>query len=245
MLFDLRARGRRRVVKFVYAGLAILMGGGLVLFGIGGDVQGGLFDAFREDSQNTAGDRVFEERLDKAEDDARRRPADAKAWAELARLRYQDASQGGNFDETKGTFTEEGMADLRRATEAWDRHLKLSKDNPDPNVARLMVQAYTAADDLDSAASTLELVIEAEKDPSPQLYTQLATIAYAAGQNRKAELAGKRALALADEEDREVIRGQLDSAKQLGTQRQLQEAQKNSPQQTPQGADGLLQQPGS
>src|SRR5687768_8363516 len=102
MLFDLRARGRRRAVKVVYASLAILMGGGLVFFGIGGDVQGGLFDAFREDTQNTAGDRVFEQRLERAEKAAQTRPRDPKVWAELARLRYQDASQGGNFDETKG-----------------------------------------------------------------------------------------------------------------------------------------------
>ncbi len=35
MLFDLRSRGRRRTVQFVYLGLAILLGGGLVLFGVG------------------------------------------------------------------------------------------------------------------------------------------------------------------------------------------------------------------
>ena len=47
MLFDLQVR-RRRVVQATYLGLAILMGGGLVFFGIGGDVQGGLFDAIGE-----------------------------------------------------------------------------------------------------------------------------------------------------------------------------------------------------
>ncbi len=47
MLFDLRGRGRRRTVKIVYITLALLMGGGLVLFGIGGGgaMQGGLVDA--------------------------------------------------------------------------------------------------------------------------------------------------------------------------------------------------------
>ena len=34
MLFDLRGRGRRRTVQVIYLSLAILMGGGLVLFGI-------------------------------------------------------------------------------------------------------------------------------------------------------------------------------------------------------------------
>ena len=45
MLFDLRGRGRRRTVQTIYLTLAILLGGGLVLFGIGGSVSGGLFDA--------------------------------------------------------------------------------------------------------------------------------------------------------------------------------------------------------
>ena len=40
MLFDLRGRGRRRTVQVIYLTLALLLGGGLVLFGIGGDVQG-------------------------------------------------------------------------------------------------------------------------------------------------------------------------------------------------------------
>jgi hypothetical protein len=35
MLFDLRSRGRRRTVQAVYLGLAVLMGGGLILFGVG------------------------------------------------------------------------------------------------------------------------------------------------------------------------------------------------------------------
>ena len=47
MLFDLRSRGRRRTVQGVYLGLAVLIGGGLVLFGVGaGNGLGGLLNAF-------------------------------------------------------------------------------------------------------------------------------------------------------------------------------------------------------
>ena len=47
MLFDLRSRGRRRTVQGVYLVLAILLGGGLVLFGVGaGNGLGGLLNAF-------------------------------------------------------------------------------------------------------------------------------------------------------------------------------------------------------
>ena len=51
MLFDLRGRGRRRTVQVIYLSLALLMGGGLVLFGIGSDQSGGLVDAFSDDAQ--------------------------------------------------------------------------------------------------------------------------------------------------------------------------------------------------
>ena len=55
MLFDLRGRGRRRAVKIIYLGLAILLGGGLVFFGVGGNVQGGLFDAFQAAGRGRGG----------------------------------------------------------------------------------------------------------------------------------------------------------------------------------------------
>src|SRR5215211_3616640 len=100
MLFDLRGRGRRRTVKLVYITLALLMGGGLVLFGIGGGgaMQGGLVDAITGSSGGDTG----AGRFDKAERDAaaatRRNPQNAAAWAALARARVQNAGFGDNFD---------------------------------------------------------------------------------------------------------------------------------------------------
>ena len=41
MLFDLRGRGRRRTVETLYIGLAVLIGVGLVGFGVGGGCGGG------------------------------------------------------------------------------------------------------------------------------------------------------------------------------------------------------------
>ena len=53
MLFDLRGR-RRRAVQATYLTLAVLMGGGLVFFGIGGSVSGGLLDAFKSGNGNNS-----------------------------------------------------------------------------------------------------------------------------------------------------------------------------------------------
>src|SRR3954465_8557668 len=104
MLFDLRGSGRRRTVKIVYITLAFLMGGGLVLFGIGGGggISGGLLDAITNESGST-GDGAA--RFRKAESEARAKttanPQDAPAWAALARARFQLAGAGENFDAAK------------------------------------------------------------------------------------------------------------------------------------------------
>ena len=45
MLFDLRGRGRHRTVQIVYTTLAVLMAAGLILFGVGSGLAGGLIDA--------------------------------------------------------------------------------------------------------------------------------------------------------------------------------------------------------
>src|ERR671911_508833 len=77
MLFDLRGRGRRRTVKIVYITLALLMGGGLVLFGIGGGgaMQGGLVDAITGSSGGDTGS----ERFDNAEKAALAPQRDARS----------------------------------------------------------------------------------------------------------------------------------------------------------------------
>ena len=109
MLFDLRGSGRRTTVKVVYVTLAILMGGGLVLFGIGGSVSGGLIDAITQsDSTSSTGDEEYQKRADSAQRKAEATPQDAAAWAEAARANYTLALSGGNYDQNTGQFTASG-----------------------------------------------------------------------------------------------------------------------------------------
>src|SRR3712207_1753018 len=91
MLFDLRGR-RRRAVQATYLTLAVLMGGGLVFFGIGGDVSGGLFDAFSERGGGGDNNDALEQRIDRAEQRVRRNPRDENALKSLVRDNYQLAS---------------------------------------------------------------------------------------------------------------------------------------------------------
>ena len=214
MLFDLRGSGRRRTVKIVYITLAFLMGGGLVLFGIGGGgaLSGGLVDAI---TSNKGGGDSGTERFVRAEQRAtaaaRANPKDAALWAAVARARFNLASAGGNVDQNTGEFSAEGKRDLEAAGRAWEEHLKLAGDKPDSRVASLMVQAYSVLGQYDKAATAQEVIALDRK--SVGAYTQLAILAYQAGQLRKGDLAKDKALELTEPDMRESLKGQLDAAR--------------------------------
>ncbi len=225
MLFDLRGAGRRTTIKAVYLTLALLMGGGLVLFGIGGDVSGGLVDAITDRSavSDTSVGR-YEERVRQAQRATQANPEDPAAWAALARARFQLASAGDNFDRATSQFTEPGKGQLRGAGEAWDRHLALDPKQPDDGVASLMVQAYSPVglNQPEEAVKAQEVITESR--PGENTFANLAALAYQAGQTRKGDLARKEALRMADKDDREALKAQLDQAKQQAVTQQLQDA---------------------
>jgi tetratricopeptide (TPR) repeat protein len=224
MLFDLRGAGRRTTIKAVYLMLAVLMGGGLVLFGIGGDVSGGLVDAITERSGTTdTGTGRYEDRVREAERATQADPKDAEAWAALARARFQLASAGDNFDQQTQQFSASGKAQLRSATQAWERHLALDPKQPDDGVASLMVQAYSfGLNEPAKAVAAQEVITEAR--PTSATFANLAIFAYQAGQTRKGDLASDKAVSLADSADRKTLRTELKSAKQQALQQQLQNA---------------------
>jgi hypothetical protein len=220
LLFDLRGAGRRRTVKVVYISLAFLMGGGLVLFGIGGSVSGGLVDAITERGGGDDGSSRFRTQEKQALAKTRANSSDAPAWAALARARFQLAGQGENFDVEKSTFTSAGMAKLRGAEQAWDRYLSLEPPKPDDRVASLMVQAFGALNKPDKAAQAQEVITDAR--PTASTFTQLAVFAYQAGQTRKGDLARNKALELTEPDMREALKGQLEQAKTQATAGQAQ-----------------------
>ena len=219
MLFDLRGRGRRRTIKVIYVTLALLLGGGLVFFGIGGDVSGGLVDAITErGTTGDSGEKRFRDRERQAAEATRRNPRDAAAWAALARARVSQAGIGENFDPSRNTYTAAGRRKLQSAADAWQRLLALNAPPAQAaQVAGLMVNAY-GPDGLnrqDDAVRALEVIAEAR--PGPNTYANLAAAAYGAGQKRKGDLAKAEALERADKTGREALRGQIESAEQQAT----------------------------
>lgn len=214
MLFDLRGSGRRRTVKIVYITLAFLMGGGLVLFGIGGGgaLSGGLVDAITSSKGGgDSGTERFVTAERKATAAAHARPKDAALWAAVARARFNLASAGDNVDQNTGEFSAEGKRQLESASRAWEEHLKLAGDKPDSRVASLMVQAYSVLGQYDKAATAQEVIALDRK--SVGAYTQLAILAYQAGQLRKGDLAKDKALELTEPDMREALKGQLEGAR--------------------------------
>jgi hypothetical protein len=221
MLFDLRGSGRRTTVKVVYITLAVLMGGGLVFFGIGGDVQGGLFDAISNQSSDGQDSGDLQKRADAAQRQAEANPQDPAGWAEAVRARYQLARAGDNVDPNTGQFTAAGVAQLRIAADNWEKHLALEPDPPDDGVASIMVRAYiTGLNEPAKAVTAQEIITEAR--PKSGTYADLATLAFEAGQTNKGDLAMKKALELAEPADRETLKAELEEAKTNAITQQLQ-----------------------
>src|ERR1700754_3342459 len=108
MLFDLRGRGRKNTVRIIYIMLAFLMGGGLVLFGIGGGgaTNGGLVDAITGSGGSTDSG---EKRLTKQETAAltkiQANPKDEAAYNDLIRAQISLAATGDRYDAATDTYT--------------------------------------------------------------------------------------------------------------------------------------------
>jgi hypothetical protein len=216
MLFDLRGK-RRRTVQETYLTLAVLMGGGLVLFGIGGDVQGGLFDAFSERGGGDSGNEVIENRIDRTEKRLQRNPKDEEALGQLVKDYYGLASAQSRGD----TFGKDSRDDLARAGSVWQRYQRTAK-NPDPDVAQYGLRIYEqgALNKPKEAQQAVAIIAEAENDPSA--YLLLVQYASLAKDTRTADLAGKKAVDLAPKADRKAIKAQVEQAKAFATQSSVQ-----------------------
>jgi tetratricopeptide (TPR) repeat protein len=220
MLFDLRGRGRRNTVRVIYASLAILMGGGLVLFGVGGS-GGGLFSNAGNGSTQSVSD-ITKKRLAKAEAGVKARPKDPTAWAALTRARFQSISN--TEITTGGQYVGGGVTKAKSARDAWNRYLALNPAKPDVNLATLMRQVLLGLGQVEQAVAAQEIVVDATKPPTYQSYQQLAFLAYAAGQTRKADLSSQKALQLAPKDQRNTLKSQLDQAKAQAAQQAAQQA---------------------
>jgi hypothetical protein len=224
MLFDLKGK-RRRTVQGVYLMLAILMGVGLVAFGIGSGVNGGLSDLFGGGNGSNKGDQLIQKKIDTAEKQLQTNPTNTAAIAEVIRGHYQLAT--AQADPNTGQFTKDASDDLGEAATAWEKYVATNPKKPDLGLARVMVQAYGGLAQLNQseqtaatrywtgAANATELIASAK--PTATNYVALVQYATLAGQTRKADLAGKKAVSLAPKKQRKSIEQQVAAAKAAGS----------------------------
>ncbi|HYZ29716.1 MAG TPA: hypothetical protein VE570_11705 [Thermoleophilaceae bacterium] len=215
MLFDLQGK-RRRLVQGTYLILAILMGGGLVLFGVGsGDISGGLFDAITgKDSNNSSINSGVSKRIKRDENALKLNPSNQAALTDLVRSHYQLATE--DADPNTGAFGTTGKKELAKAANAWQRYIKVA-DKPSDSLAGLMVLAYSEGglNKPSDAAKSAQIVAAAQ--PSAQAYLTLTAYAAKAGDTRMAELAGQKAIELAPKAQKKLVKQQVAAVKAQGT----------------------------
>jgi tetratricopeptide (TPR) repeat protein len=211
MLFDLRARGRRRTVQAVYLGLAVLIGGGLVLFGVGtGSGFGGLLNAFTNGSSGSSQPAVSQAEKS-AVRQTRLHPSSPGAWSQLVQARIAAANQQCN-----GTAcTAAGRKDIEEASQAWQRYLKLTP-HPDSALAQTMAHSYESIGDFQSATKAWMIVTQANSTTAPY-FEFLAQDAYRAKETRVGDLAAQRALALTPKAQQKALRQELQQLKSAAT----------------------------
>ncbi len=212
MLFDLRSRGRRRAVQVIYLGLALLMLGGLVLFGVGAGSGGGLLNAFTNNGSGNGQGSAVNAQTRAAIKQTQKTPNSPAAWSALVVAYFTAAGEGNNYDQATATYTASGKRQLSHAATAWAKYLQLTGNKPDSNVANLMAEAYGTLQQYANEASAWEYVVAADPG-SVRGYECLAASAYAAKQTRKGTLAAAKAVTLVPKAQRLQLQQLLNAAK--------------------------------
>ena len=217
MLFDLRGR-RRRAVQATYLMLAVLMGGGLVLFGIGGDVSGGLLDAFKGGGGGSSGDSALEDRVDRQEERLAKSPQNEALLQNLIRDYYSLAT-GQRESGTVG-FPADAKDELRKAGEYWQRYTKAVEGEPSADAARYALQVYDigALNRPKEAQKAAAIIAQDSNDVAS--YLRLVAYAARAGDTRTADLAATKAVDLAPKAQRKQVEKQAEALKKPPPQQQ-------------------------
>jgi hypothetical protein len=212
MLFDLRGR-RRRFVQATYLTLAVLMGGGLVFFGIGGNTSGGLLDAFKGGGGGGGGNGQLNKQIDRDEKALRLNPQSTVVLKNLVREEYQLATAQTNANSVG--FPKSARDELHKADRYWQRYLAAEKRKPDPSLATVALQVYdvTALNKPKQAAEAAAII--ADHDGTSAGYIRLIQYATLAGDKRTADLAGVKAVDLAPKGGKANVRAQVKQAKKV------------------------------
>lgn len=222
MLFDLRGR-RKRLIQVIYALLAGAFLIGFVGFGVGtgGDLfsGGSIFDVF----SGGGGGSTIDKKVEKYQKAVAKNPQNEKAWETLITTEFQVTQSPKNYNQQTGQPTKDGVQELRKLAQFWEGYQKSKPASVPTTVVIAATQAYVGLRMFDKAAGAQEIVIE--KRPNANNFYRLAVLAYQAGQVRKGDLAGQRAVDLAPKSQRKQVKSQLKQAKKAAIAQQAQQVQ--------------------
>ncbi|MFT4048547.1 MAG: hypothetical protein QM648_01765 [Solirubrobacterales bacterium] len=223
MLFDLQGP-RKTFVKVIYLGLAILMAGGLVLFGIGSNVNGGLADIFGSSSSADAA----KDNVNKYAKQVQENPKNKEALQNLIAARYTYAADASNYNKTKNTFNKTGTAQLNQLKDDWNDYLKLTDNKPSVATSRFAVSGLQGLNDAKGAMQAQQFI--AAKEPTASNYLALMFFASYAGDQLVSSGAETKALELASKDELKEVKANIKEIKKTVADRSA-EIQKQIQQQ--------------
>jgi hypothetical protein len=222
MLFDLQGK-RRRTVQGTYLALAILMGGGLVFFGVGG-AGGGLFGGdsgssgiLGGGSGGNKGDQVAKNKIKAANRTLATQPKNEAAYLLLISSHYTLAT--ANADQNSN-FLPQARPELLQTTQAWQRYLATNPPKPSLRGASFATQAYLGLASLSKDAASQKLYAGGLTDtylaitqtqPTLNNFVRLFSFAKAAGKVQIAKRAENRALSLVPASKRKALKKNIEA----------------------------------
>ena len=214
MLFDLRSRGRRRTVQVVYLGLALLLGGGLVLFGVGaGNGFGGILNAF------TGAARI---RRPSRRSPRPRRPRSSRRpcvrptprpGPRSCRRATNRPRRAPTTTPATGQYTASGLKELRSATQAWQRYEQLTP-HPMP-ISPCSLRAPTTGPATTPARPAPGRSSRPPIRPRPPTSSTWQPPRTAPNRSRKGDLAAAKAVGLTPQLQRLQVQQQLKQLRSL------------------------------
>jgi hypothetical protein len=223
MLFDLRGGRRGKVVKVVYAVLAVLMGLSLFLV-IGGF---NIAELFNSNGGSDEAAQAYEEQAERIEAKLVKSPDEPDLLKSLTRAQINAGNAQVSVEPSgEQQVTAEAAQEYQKAYQSWSDYLKAT-DEPDPGLALLigpmLLQLAELSTSYPQADTRLESAVEAQKivaegRPSVNAWTTLAFYAYYVDPET-ADKARAEAKKLANsKEERKVIDEQLDEFEKSANQ---------------------------
>lgn len=200
-------------MQAIYLFLAVLIGGGLILVGVGtGSGNGGLLNALTGGGSSSGQTQAVSQAEKTAIKQTQTEPSNPAAWAALVQARWSNAtSNSADYIPSTGQFTTAGKAELAALGQDYQRYKQLAHP-ADPTLAQLAARAYEYSGNYASATTAWEDVSLANPSEAAA-FECLAVNAYAAGQTRKGDLASAKALTLVPKLQRTLLQSKLTQAK--------------------------------